>query len=238
MLRILLSGLALALGLCTQTSAQTVGDASDAASDFSATQNPNGHWSYGWTQQLGSTFQLATERTVQDGLDIWVGPVAEPSPPGHFPLVGHNGTLNSIVTANTVRVEPGQLFLHPGPTGEYAVLRFTADQQSQYFLSALFIGIDFVGPTTTDVHVLMDGDSVFDGVVTAFGRGPEFRSFLDLSRGSTVDFAVGFGNGNFFFDSTAVAAEITPVPEPGVAALLLAGLSLLIQPRLTRHRRR
>jgi hypothetical protein len=170
------------------------------------------------------------------GRSPWRPAIAVQGPFGR--LVGNNGTLNGIVTANTVRVERGQLFLHPGPNGEYAVLRFTADQQSQYFLSALFVGIDFVGPTTTDVHVLVDGRSVFDGVVSDYARGPEFRSFLGLSRGSTVDFAVGFGNGNFFFDSTRVAAEITPIPEPSVAALLLAGLPLLMLRRQTRHSRR
>jgi hypothetical protein len=228
MLRISFSGFALLVALCTPGFAQSFNEGSNAAQDFSATQNPIGRWSYGWTQQFGSAFQLNTERTVQDGIDIWVGPVAEPSPPGRFPLVGHNGTANSVITANTVLVQPGQLLLHPGPNGEYAVLRFTADQPNQYFVSASFAGMDFVGPTTTDVHVLVDGQSVFHGVVGAFQQGPAFGSFIGLAMGSTVDFAVGFGNGNFFFDSTAVAAQITPIPEPHVSALMLVGLPLIL----------
>ena len=38
---------------------------------FSPTDNPNGLWSYGWTQTFGSTFTLDTNHFNYRGLDEW-----------------------------------------------------------------------------------------------------------------------------------------------------------------------
>jgi len=210
---------------------------SNAARDFSPALNPDGDWSYGWSQQLGSQFFIDTLAGKVDGLDYWAGAVAEPSPPGHFPLVAHNGTSSAIVSSNTVLVQPGQLLLHPGPGGEYAVLRFTADAAGAYSISTRFAGLDFVGPTTTDVHVLVGGQSVFDSVVNAFAVGPSFQTVVSLPLGGTIDFVVGFGNGDFHFDSTAVDAVLSPVPESSVVALYSAGLLIMASYALRRPRR-
>ena len=81
----------------------------DAAADFSPTNNPNGVWSYGWSQTLGSMFNLDTTSTTSDGLNFWEGPINTGSPPGSFPLVGYNGTTGPITFGGTVEVQPGQL---------------------------------------------------------------------------------------------------------------------------------
>ena len=77
----------------------TAGAAFDAAADFSATLNPAGRWTYGWTEQLGSAFIIDALAGKTDGLDYWSGPVTEQSPPGHFPLVAHNGTDQVLIAA-------------------------------------------------------------------------------------------------------------------------------------------
>jgi hypothetical protein len=209
----------------------------DAAADFSATVNPDVRWTYGWSEQLGSAFVVDALAGKTDGLDYWSGPVAEPSPPGDFPLVAHNGTGNVVIAAHTVRVEPGQLLLHPGPNGEYAVLRFTTDVAGAYSFAVGFLGLDFVGPTTTDVHVFVDGQSIFDGVVDRYGEGPTFHDVRMLPVGATIDIAVGFGGNGFFYDSTAVDARVTAVPEPAVLVLLPAGLLLLLSRQRLRRAR-
>jgi Ca2+-binding RTX toxin-like protein len=80
--------------------------------------------------------------------------------------------------------------------------------------------MDFVGPTTTDVHVLHNGVSLFDGVVNGYGpgSGPSFSGNVSVTAGDTIDFAVGYGpDGNCYFDTTGIAATITtPAPAPVV----------------------
>ena len=88
----------------------------DVKKDFSTITNPNGPWSYGWFETLGSSFQLFTEESV-DPTSPWSGEDfyailtwhAWLSPEGHpLPGVFYNAS-NSIVD----RCEPGCLFLHP-----------------------------------------------------------------------------------------------------------------------------
>jgi hypothetical protein len=204
----------------------------DAAADFSSTSNPNGVWSYGWTQALGSSFIADAIHESEAGLDFWEGRIANGATPGSFPLVVHNGTANTIITAGTVSVAPGQLALHPGPDNEYSVLRWTAPRNDAVSIRSVFDGFDFVGPTSTDVHVLHNGSSLFDDDVQGFGGSSAvtFNSVLTVAQGDTIDFAVGFGrNGSFFFDTTGLSATIATVPEPTARALFFVGsLGLLI----------
>jgi len=156
----------------------------DAAADFSPTSNPNGVWSYGWTQALGSSFIADAIHESEAGLDFWEGSIANGATPGSFPLVVHNGTANTIITAGTVSVAPGQLALHPGPDNEYSVLRWTAPRNDAVSIRSVFDGFDFVGPTSTDVHVLHNGSSLFDDDVhgQAVQPGAERRFAAELSQ--------------------------------------------------------
>jgi hypothetical protein len=116
--------------------------------------------------------------------------------------------------------------MHPGPNGEYSLVRFTAPYASAFQLVTSFTGIDFVGPTTTDVHVLLNSAPIFNGAVAGFGTGPSFTTSLTLAKGDTVDFAVGFGtDGTYNFDSTGIAATLSSVPEPALSILLALGLA-------------
>lgn len=199
----------------------------NAARDFSIEANPNGVWSYGWTQSLGSSFNLSTLRSTDPGLQRWDGSVVHPTF-GNYPFVGRNST-NQTTSLSTISIAPGQMILHPGPGGEYSIVRFVAPAAGSYSLSARFAGLDFAGPTTTDVHVLLNSESIFGGLIGAFGSGPSFQTRLPLQAGDRVDFAVGFGtNGGFLFDSTALDAQISAVPETGSWALMAAGLLGLV----------
>ena len=196
-----------------------------AAADFSPNANPNGVWTYGWSSTLTSSFILDTAHTNFQGLDFWEG-----SAPGAYalgyPLVYHNGTNSAINYVGTVLVQPGQLVFHPGPGGEFGIIRFTAPEAGTFELSTAFSGLDFVGPTSTDVHVLLNGSAIFNGTIEGYGgsSGLSFSKTLTLAMGDTLDFAVGYGtNHDYAFDSTAINATLSSVPEPSSMALMLIG---------------
>jgi hypothetical protein len=200
-------------------------DPFDAAAQFSLDANPNGQWSYGWSQGIGSTLVLDTigARDSATGIDYWARSAPDESWPGFFPLVSHNGSGSTIVFSELVW-QPGELSLHPGPGGELSVVRFTAAAAGPYSIAATFAGLAPEAVATTDVHVLVNGHSVFDGTVDSLVAKPSFGTVAHLAIGSTVDFAVGYGNGNYYGDTTSLSATIAAIPEPASAVLLFVGL--------------
>ena len=198
----------------------------DPAAEFSATSNPSGVWSYGYSLTLGGSFILNTEKANGNGIDIWRTNISLGAP-----AVYHNPTANAISTG-TPLIGAGALGLHPGPNDEYSIVRFTAPLAGNYRVSGSWYGQDTVG-TTTDVHILVNEVSVFDGEVTGFGpgTGPSFDTTLTLGTGGVLDFAVGFGSdNNFFFDATGLSAQIAvvPVPEPSAWSMIgVGGVALL-----------
>ncbi|MEA5533810.1 PEP-CTERM sorting domain-containing protein [Crocosphaera sp. XPORK-15E] len=213
----------------------------DAATDFSATNNPNGVWSYGDSNTLGSVFNLYTNKyTDVTGLDVWFG--SDAATPTN-PAIVQNPTA-STVTNICCQLLPGQLSLHPGPQGQYSIVRWTAPHSGLFSLATTFSGTDFVGPTSTDVHVLSNGTSLFNDFVNGFGSpsAKNFSTTLSIAVGDTIDFAVGFGNnGNFFSDNTGLSAILTTIsasepstiPEPssilGILSLGVLGIGAALK---------
>ncbi len=192
----------------------------DPSTAFSPSDNPNGVWSYGYSLTLGSPMMLHSDRLNVSGVDVWRTDIAWGDP-----LVMHNGTSNTVDLFTAVRMAPGELGMHPGPNGEIAVLRFSPPEPGQYEVQGSFFGLDTWG-TSTDVHILANGLSIFDGTVTGFGpgTGPSFSTTAALGPGSYLDFAVGYGpNNTFWDDSTGLSAQITMVPEPSITLLGLSG---------------
>jgi len=159
----------------------------DVAADFSATNNPNGVWSYGWSSTLTSAFNLYLNHGIFDDaipVDVWAG-----SNFPYSPNVSHNGTENPI-THPTIIWQPGQFSLHPGDSGEYSYARWTAPNAGTFDIDAMFTGID---RTTTDVHVLHNGISLFDGLVNGLDNTSSFSTTVRVGRSDIIDFAVGYG---------------------------------------------
>lgn len=123
------------------------------------------------------------------------------------PCVTYNPGDEPVKMANIVW-EPGSLAFHPGPKGEYAVVRWTAPADGEYHVTAEFKAID--QQTSTDVHVLKQGLSVFDGLIGVNGapRTAQYEATLQLGQGDTLDFVVGWGNGSHVCDSTRLAVRI------------------------------
>src|ERR1017187_6050392 len=125
----------------------------NAVTDFSTSLNPNGPWSYGSTPSLGGTFSLLVAGSCGP-LAGWNGGGA--TAVGDPPMVyGGTGTCGGGTLAG------GLLDLHPGPTGQYSDVRWIDAASGTYNISGIFQGIDMT-PTTTDVHVLLNGVSLFD----------------------------------------------------------------------------
>ena len=123
------------------------------------------------------------------------------------PWVGMNPTKETI-KALGITWPPGQLAFHPGPNGEYSAVRWTAPAAGKWDLAATFHGI--AERATTDVHVLHNGRPLLDGSVNVKGGGnsAKFSAPVAVQTGDTIDFAVGYGNGNYGADTTALTATL------------------------------
>ena len=184
----------------------------DAAADFSLVNNPNGVWQYGWSSSLGSAFNLLTktDQVCSGTIDRWLISV-QGNPYLNNPAVGHNNT-GSTLNCGSGQHSADKLVLAPGPSGQYSIVRWIAPQAGTYSIDAVFAGLDFVGPTTTDVHVLYNGTSLFSNLINGFGNASakSLATTLSVAANDIIDFAVGFGsNRNYGFDSTSLDATIS-----------------------------
>lgn len=195
----------------------------DVAADFSATNNPNSVWSYGWSSALTSAFNLYPDNGKMGPvpIDVWVDlGVFYPFISSSTPNVGHNGTGIVNTDHPTIIWQPDQFSLHPGQSGEYSHAFWTAPYAGTFDIASTFTGIDLLG-TTTDVHVLHNGISLFDGLVNGFGNTSSFLTTVQVGIGDIIDFTVGDGGNGHSCDTTALS--VTIVPEPATLLLLTLG---------------
>lgn len=221
-------------GSVTPLSAIVVGPY-DLAADFSTAANPNGVWSYGYSVTLGGALILHTSTSPHPAYstisnwhtDLGYG----------VPVILRNSTAGTVTNdTGSIVLTPGQLASHPGTSGEFSIIRFTAPTAGLFNVTGAFQGADLVG-STTDVHILLNGSSVLAGNVSGFGAGsgPAFNTDLSLASGDRLEFVVGWANGDFTWDSTAISAVITQVPEPGAAAFfVIGGMVLALRARMRR----
>jgi hypothetical protein len=178
----------------------------DCGAQFFA--NPNGVWSYGWKTAIDGVFNLYTnyKRESQYQLDVWNNGIDD------NPAFLYNGTGALSHAWGTTTYQPGKLILHPGSAGQYSVLRWTAPLAGQFTLYVKFTGVSgYNGSqlTTTDVTVLQNGKKLYAGYLNlnSFGNTASFTQAVKVNAGETVDFIVGYGNGNYGYDSTEVDAS-------------------------------
>jgi alpha-galactosidase len=128
---------------------------------------------------------------------------------GADPCVSCNPTEQACALAQ-IRWDPNRLAFHPGPKGEYSVVRWTAAQAGEIAIDATFLAIDAQG-TTTDVHVLHAGQPLFAGWINLHDQGPKatYAGKVTVAKGDTLDFVVGWGNGTHVCDSTGLEVRLT-----------------------------
>lgn len=119
------------------------------------------------------------------------------------PCVTRNGT-DHVIKGLGITWAPGQLAFHPGRDGEYSVVRWTAPNEEKVEISAAFESI--AERATTDVHIIHNDRTLFDGLINIKDGGSQtqFQRSVAVRRGDTIDCAVGYGNGNYGADTTAL----------------------------------
>ena len=184
----------------------------DFVADFSPLSNPAGPWQYGSTATLGGPLTVFPNVfDASGGGDVrfdW-------NPGPRTPLVG--------VLIPGVGSPTG--ILHPGGGGVFAAARYVAPGAMTVWVDASFSLGD---QTTTDVHVLWNGASLFDAPVDAGNPTQVFQTMIVMGAGDTLDFVAGWGaNATLSFDTTFFTATLhdSPIPEPATAGLLLATLA-------------
>lgn len=139
--------------------------------------------------------------TAMSGMEMW-RPTFDSNP-----NIMHNPTT---VTKKSLGItwQPGQLSMHPGQKGEYAALRWTCPAAGLYTLKGVFSSI--AEHATTDVHILHNGRSLYSRFINLNGAGGEnpFDLKVRTAQGDTLDWVVGYGNGDYGADTTAVTAQL------------------------------
>lgn len=196
----------------------------DATSAFSVTNgNPNGHWTYGYETAGGNPF---IPYTAHSG-NAWLGNIG----PDATPAIWKNDSASVAYG-----VAPGQISLHPGPSYQPALLRWTAP--AGIAATIQINGQFFAGDTgIMQVGVFRNNDWV-SPLFQAADSGT-FSLTTTVATGDTIDFAVygGYGWGNTPIDARISATTTTGgVPEP--STLVLAAVAGLCRVSRTWRRQR
>jgi hypothetical protein len=196
----------------------------DLSADFSLLENPHKVWQYGYSE----TNSLAPDQfrfdKYSDGgspIGFW-HPAASSGPgPGYYPYVAYNTTKQSQAwpSPNGWVVRGGEVAMEASNSGQYSLVRFVAPVAGTYKISAQFAGVHVW--STTDVHVLHNGTSLFDADIDGYGGDPAFRKVqgasptasysvqIEMKANDTVTFAVGYGkNKTNSGDTTGLFARV------------------------------
>jgi hypothetical protein len=217
--------LALGIGLLATSLLLHAQESWDAGAQFSPTNNPSDVWSYGYAGSFGGFIPFPMHDLRPPGVDTWLRDLGFPT---GYPRVAKNNSGQTLkATADIWQVD--QLGFHPGSSvaDQYAIVRFTAPTTGVYTVTARFTGIETGPGTSTDVHVLVNGASFFDGRIQGFGSEVSFTSplALTLRDGDSVDFTVGNGGNGFNGDTTGLAATVTLVRK-GVEVSIYTAVEL------------
>jgi len=212
----------LVLGLIMTVSSVTMADEWWMPADFQEIDppNPNGAWSYGWSDDLGDFYGTLKEFVEDAGAGdspVWFVPRPGDTNP---PAIWRN-------TSDTLYygVEPGQVALHSGELGEAAILRWTSPIDGQIEIKGMFYAGNAIAADLYVLHKYYLGTPLFfsDDEI----GDVEFKIDLDVAAGDTIDFVAAGSYAN-------KPIIVRVVPEPTTMSLLaLGGLPLI---RLCRRR--
>ena len=168
-----------------------------------------GPWALGFRSNTSSPFTPYTSFSTSepgfagsDGVAWWYAGTA------NWPCAAMN-TNSKVISYADITLQPGQFFLHPGAAGEQSIARWTAYRAGTVEIRAGFSGISRA-PTTTDAHVFLNNARLAEGGINVGGSGNLFTYVgpVDVVVGDTIDLAVGYGNGDYACDSTALNVSI------------------------------
>jgi hypothetical protein len=188
----------------------------DLAEHFSATENPNGSWSYGYGAWGGTTFvplPPASDIFGLSGLNGWW----LASDPIQLPVLAKNTTQAPIDVFGSI-LPAGDVLAYPGATAsgaDIAIARWIAPATGIYNISATWTRLDpMMSSTMAHVYKNLAGtpQELF------WASTSELPSvYLDagvaLSAGDTLDFMVYAAGGGPNNDGIGLAVKITGGPD-------------------------
>ena len=203
----------------------------DLASDFSFQNSPSSVWQYGYsaTNSLDPHEFRADEYANPTGpVGFWHPSVSSGPGPGWYPYVSYNRTKQSQMGSQKGwAVRPGEVAMEGSNTGQYSLVRFVAPVAGTYKINAQFEGVHF-GLSSTDVHVLHNGKSLFDADINGYGGDLAFHKIegssptaaysgqVKLKAHDIVTFAVGYRkNKTNFCDTTGLFVHVVRVSAGG-----------------------
>jgi hypothetical protein len=203
----------------------------DLSADFSLHHNPNKVWQYGYsaTNSLApDQFQFDKHEETSGVIGFW-HPAASAGPgPGYYPYIAYNTTKQSQAWPSPGGwvVRGGEVAMEASNSGQYSLVRFVAPVAGTYKISAQFAGVHVW--STTDVHVLHNGTSIFDADIDGYGGDAAFRKVqgacptaaysgqIEMKANDTITFAVGYGkNKTNSGDTTGLFARVVLLDGKG-----------------------
>jgi hypothetical protein len=191
----------------------------DLSAGFSAANNPNGPWAYGWEGALGGAFTALTVphiSTADGGVQVPSWQLTS----FQTPAVYKNTSGHTIsVGGGQASYPDGTMWYFPGENGRpenFGVIRFTAPSNGAYHVEASVAPVYPNSPPQgdTDFHVLKNGIELF-GRFLATSQSASFTRTVILAAGDTIDFAIGRGaDGNQYGSGLQIRATLTATPIP------------------------
>jgi len=187
----------------------------DARLDFlaAADQLSGGAWSYGWERQMsGPLYPYPRSfRVMYWGVGVfgWSQSGEGPENGQHCcPFVARN-ISGQDVREQIVEIPTGKLFFHPGPKGEYSVVRWKNKDAGHYTVEGRFSTLAYA---SVDVHAIKNGVPLVDGWMDGRRVWHDFLiRALPCDPDEVIDFAVGFGSDHSYHsDITGLDARILP----------------------------
>ena len=206
-----------ASGLCSAVTTY------DATAQFDSNNNPSalGGWSYGSSSGLGGAFTLMQTIYVSNpSFKGWSF-----SQTSDYPDVIKNTSGSVYTDPQGAFIPKDALTLAPGQgltAGKNAVVRWTAPASGPYAIDSVFTGVWDHANSFGDVHVLVNGSSIFSGSIDR-QTSTSFSGTRMLLVGDVVDFSLGQSVPNEWARSI-LGATISVVPEPAAFLLFLTGI--------------
>jgi hypothetical protein len=202
----------------------------DLSADFSLAKNPNAVWEYGFSTKdslVAGQFQLDQKSVMIGPIGFWHPTQGDAPGLGYYPYIAYNTTRETQEGSKGWALSDGQIAMEGSNTGQYSLVRFVSPRSGPYSVAAKFVGIHY-GLSTTDVHVLKNGISVFDSEIDGYGGDPAFHAVqgsnpraeytarMHLNAGERVTFAVGYGkNKTNYGDTTGLSVKIVLLDKDG-----------------------
>jgi uncharacterized repeat protein (TIGR02543 family) len=177
----------------------------NAASEFSATNNPNGAWSYGYSYGRGGfDFDMYSSKLpTNSSIDRWM-----PYSWYSYPAIMHNAASTDVTLFSSALLKAGKILLHPGD-GKNSVLRWTAPVAGEIKIDAIFVGLDSRCPPSSDAAILHKSTELWSASINTYNVPLSVSKSLTVQEGDFIDFTVGDGGNGYYNDWTGLDVSIS-----------------------------